>query len=201
MQEQEIWKDVVGWEGWYEVSNKGTVRSVDRTILYSDGRKRFFSGRILKPHIVNGYHHMDLSKNEYSIRLYAHRLVVEAFIGKIDFEMDVNHKNGIRSDNRVENLEICTRAENLLHCYRVLGRKANNYILNERKVEVVGYYIKERKSLKCRPEIDIEFGSFDSIVSAASFINKTPQAVLCAIQSEGTCGGYMWKKKEDIVLC
>src|SRR2546425_4678741 len=113
----EEWRPVVGYEGWYEVSNLGRVRRV------KPGR-RTRPGRILRHHLNSyGYPAICLYRSGVQRVLRVHRLVAEAFIGQIPDTMEINHLNGIRYDNRIENLEITTRSGNLTHAYRVLGRR------------------------------------------------------------------------------
>ena len=114
----EIWKDVVGYEGHYEVSSYGRVRSVDRyvntAILHSDAV--FRKGRLLKQNKKrNGYLTVDLSKDNKVRTISVHRIVAVAFIPKIDGKNVVNHINLNKLDNRVENLEWVTNKENSLH--------------------------------------------------------------------------------------
>lgn len=84
------------------------------------------SGRIIKKKLTktyNGYLRTTLQKNEKSFNVRINRLVAEAFIPNPDNKPQVNHKNGIRTDNRVENLEWATATDNIKHSYRILGRK------------------------------------------------------------------------------
>ena len=111
----EEWRQVVGWEGEYAVSNLGRVRS-DRTCR---GTR---AGRILKPKRCKaGYLHVRLCKNYTHLQQGIHRLVAAAFIGPAQ-GLQVNHRNGIKDDNRADNLEWVTQSENLRHSARVLGK-------------------------------------------------------------------------------
>ena len=105
------WKPVKDYEGLYEVSSDGQVRSLDR--LDRLGRK--VAGRIRKYSFAGrGYPHMPLYKDEKQSGRYVHRMVAEAFLGPRE-GMEVNHINGDKTDNRVENLEWVTPSQNILH--------------------------------------------------------------------------------------
>ena len=130
----EIWKDISGYEGLYQVSNMGKVRSLDRTIVYKNGQRHFYRGKILKPGKgANGYIYVKLGKNGRDTGV--HRLVAEAFIPNPDSKPDVNHINGVKSDNRTSNLEWCTRAENMEHCKKVLQKQTGRAPIKIRCVE------------------------------------------------------------------
>lgn len=119
---KEIWKPIVGYEDYYEVSNKGKIRSLDRYVKGRGGSTYFKKGIERKQcHDTNGYLFVLLSVDGKLKQLSTHRIVATAFLGESDLE--VNHKNGNKEDNRVENLEYVTRRENQLHSYRVLHRK------------------------------------------------------------------------------
>lgn len=109
---QEIWKDINGYEGIYQVSNKGRVRSLDRKV-WNYTKK----GRILKPH-DNGHSYLNVGlhgENSVNKHAYIHRLVAEAFIPNPDNKPEVNHIDFNKRNNCVENLEWVTEEENKKH--------------------------------------------------------------------------------------
>lgn len=104
----EIWKDVVGYEGLYQVSNKGNVRSLDRKVNYLHGTK-INKGKMLKPgNNADGYLFVTLSKNNVVRPARINRMVATAFIPNPNNLPSVNHKDKNRTNNNVENLEWCT---------------------------------------------------------------------------------------------
>ena len=114
---------VKGYEGLYEVTEIGQVRSIERKIQGKDGAVYPFKGRILCPHTHKdtGYLQVSLWKENKGTQQYIHRLVAEAFIPKDEGRDFVNHINGNKQDYNLSNLEWCTRSENMLHSTYVLG--------------------------------------------------------------------------------
>ena len=129
----ETWKDVVGFEGYYKVSNLGNVKSCDRYVKCSRGlNKRLWKGKLLTKIIssTRGYEQVSLSVDGKSHKVYVHRLVAEAFlVGKHD---TVNHKDGNKLNNCVDNLEWVSYSENNLHAY-AMGLKSPSGGRNGRK--------------------------------------------------------------------
>lgn len=118
----EIWKDITGYEGYFQVSSLGNFRSLDRTIKYKDSGTRLYPGKsLLTETIVEGYQRIVLMKDAVKKRYMCHRLVAQEFIPNPENKPFINHINGNKADNRVENLEWCTQSENELHGYRILG--------------------------------------------------------------------------------
>ena len=112
----EEWKPIPGYEGLYEVSNYGQVKSLTRTVPRKDGRHCTFTGRILTQRTTTTCRYLvtDLCKNGVRIHYLTHILVAKAFLGEYT-GLDVNHINGNIYDNRLTNLEIITHYDNIQH--------------------------------------------------------------------------------------
>jgi hypothetical protein len=114
----EIWKNIKGFEGAYQVSNHGRVKSLYRVITRGDGVKKTISEKIMNPSRDRaGYPTVCLSIGSLRKPYKVHRLVLEAFIENPENKACVNHKNGVKHDNRLENLEWATHQENSQHAF------------------------------------------------------------------------------------
>lgn len=116
------WRPVPGWEGLYEVSSDGQVRSLPRRVVRRNGTVQNFKGKLLSPALNScGYPCARLSDDVNGRREYqrVHRLVGQAFIENPSSLPQINHKNGCKSDNRVENLEWTDDKGNRTHAWRI----------------------------------------------------------------------------------
>lgn len=118
---EEVWKDVVGYEGYYQVSDKGRVKGLDRWYeQYNPSAKRIvkvlYPEKIFKGEIdKDGYIKVQLTKSKVRRKFFVHRLVAIAFIPNTENKPEVNHKDGVKSNNSSENLEWMTSSENTRH--------------------------------------------------------------------------------------
>lgn len=121
----EIWKDIIGYEGLYQVSNLGRVRSLDRIIpkvtRWGTFTEHHHKGRVLKQHFDGLGHYLIviLRKDNESHTEQVHRLVGKAFLSCDDYSIEINHKDGCRTNNTVSNLEWCDRSYNLKHALNI----------------------------------------------------------------------------------
>jgi hypothetical protein len=137
-----VWLPVVGYEGFYEVSNRGQVRSVYRRVRCDDNRERGVPAKVLTPAYIDGYAYVSLNATSIGKRKSeaVHRIVAPAFLGKRpSAKHQINHKNSIRSDNRAENLEWVTAEENSHHARdkgRLVHGEAHHFaVLSRENVE------------------------------------------------------------------
>lgn len=111
---EEIWKPVINYKGFYEISNFGRVRSVDREFIKRNGTKVNYKGRLIKVETTyQGYKRVRLSKRGIDQKYNVHRLVAEAFIGPYPDGKVINHIDENRANNYFENLEYVTQKENI----------------------------------------------------------------------------------------
>lgn len=113
---KEVWTDIKDYEGLYQVSNYGRVKSLAKKIICRDGRERNYKERILKPYnCAGGYQVVALSKNGNRAQLLVHRLVAQNFLINPENKAEVNHIDFNPANNTLFNLEWTTRQENMRH--------------------------------------------------------------------------------------
>jgi hypothetical protein len=112
------WTNIKNWEGMYQVSREGEIKSVERMVERSDGRKQPIKESVIKGDFNNcGYRRVRLMRPGYIRRVFVHRIVAETFIPNPENLPCINHKNGLKWDNRVENLEWSDYPANVKHSY------------------------------------------------------------------------------------
>ena len=134
----EEWRDIAGYEGKYQVSNLGNVRSVDRTFINTCGVTVTRKGTVLKPNPHrDGYLKVTMHKGGRGNVTVIHRCVANAFIPNEKNLPQVNHKDGNKQNNTVENLEWCTAFDNMNHAKQQgLRNKALEYAKSKRKAVI-----------------------------------------------------------------
>ena len=167
----EEWKDIIDFKGIYQVSNLGRVKSLPRNTKNQYANQE----RILKVSIdKDGYEVVGLNKKMYKV----HRLVASAFIPKIEEKNIINHKDGNKRNNNVNNLEWCTTQENIIHAYKT------GLAIAKKGVES-----KKTKSIIIKNEYEeIEFMSE---IDASEFLNVGRTAISNCLKGRSkTCKGY-----------
>lgn len=170
----EEWKDIDGYNGLYQISNLGRVKSL-------------LSNTILKPnHDSYGYVRVNLYKDKKSKIHKIHRLVAKAFLPDYSDELEVNHKNEIKDDNGLSNLEMCDRQYNISYGNRT--RKYYKPIIQE---TLEGEFIREWKSLK---SVNEELGYNTGAISQC--LKGYKQSHNGKIYSVHHAYGFLWKYKQ-----
>ena len=178
----EIWKDVVGYEGLYMISNLGRIKSFHH--------KR---ARILKPGQNKlGYRMLSLFKNEIGKTKMVHRLIAESFIPNTENKPCIDHINGDPTDNRIENMKWCTHKENLNN--PVTRKKMSNTWANEELKEKMRFMQKHRIGVDMLTLDGKYIRSFDSIRQASFHSGAWDSEIArcCKDESKST-GGYKWR--------
>jgi hypothetical protein len=175
--ENGIWRDVVGWEGRYQVSNLGNIKSVKRNIILSPKNNH------------DGYLRIQLWKNNKALFVSIHRLVAEAFVENKENKPFVNHINGIKNDNILENLEWVTQQENVQHAWKngLCGGSLNGkHSKQVNQLDLNGNYIKTFPStMEVERKLGIPHGQISSVCKKK--------------KNHNTAGGFIWEYSEGDV--
>lgn len=165
----EIWKNVSGYEGTYQVSNLGRVKR-----LFKNGKENILSGKKDK----DGYIEVILSSNQKKKYYRLHRLVAEAFVPNLESKPQINHKDRNKQNNSVDNLEWVSGSENVAHTF-VTGRKIfrRPVVQYTRNMDIVSFWNSIREAGK-------------TLKIAENNINS------CCNGKLPTAGGFIWRYKE-----
>lgn len=186
MEEKEIFMDIPHFEGMYQVSNLGRIRSCDRIICNGC----FMEGKIMKPSKTDkGYLRIDLHKNNTKTTFQVHRLVAMVFIPNPQNKPCIDHINGIKNDNRAENLRWCTNRENV---YFSMENNSRHIFTPE-----------ESTSSRKVAKLDIKGNTIEIYpsVSEAARLNGIKSATKISSVCRGTrhtAGGFKWEYRGDL---
>lgn len=192
---EEKWVDIHGFEGEYQVSNYGRVRSLDRMIVFKDGRRRRYKGKVLSITSVtsSGYLEVKLSRNHTKISIYVHRLVAEHFCPNPDGKPTVNHNDENKFNNRADNLCWMTQGEN--NTANGLAHR-KNYNFSEKCRESLKRVTENNRKPVEQYDMNWNFIARYSCADEAmlSVEVKDRQYIAAACRNpRRTAGGYRWK--------
>lgn len=184
MQNKEIWKDIKGYEGMYQVSNLGRVKSLERYRKNNGGSETLMPEKILKQgKLKRGYCRVELCKDAIRKPYLVHRLVAETFIDNPNNLPEINHKDECKENNIVDNLEWCDSKYN------------NNYGTHNQKVSVAKG--RKVKAYDFDGKLVMEF---HSISEAHRQTGISQQCIsFCIAGKYKHAGGYVWKDAIEIV--
>lgn len=187
--ENEVWKDIPNYEGLYQVSNLGRIKSLKRKVYAGRNRIRWQYERILSNNKTNGngYKIVSLNKNGESKNKYIHRLVAEAFIPNPNNYKYINHKDENKANNKINNLEWCTAEYN------------NTY--NNKHIRALETRMK--KNIGCRKILQLNeneeiIKEYFSISQASKEMKVSNQAISdCLRGIQKHSAGYKWKYADE----
>lgn len=184
----EEWKDILNWEGLYQESSFGRIKTTQRYINKKDGNTAIIQSKIRA--LVssgNGYFKIVLYRGGIGRTYWVHRLIAETFLPNPENKPQVNHKWGIKTDNRVSELEWATAAEDHLHAEKVLGHRWDKGIRRKGKDHAQSRRIKQ---------INIKTGAVIKIWDCVSDVIRAKIAIsasACALGKLNSSGGFKWK--------
>lgn len=172
-----MWKDIKNYEGLYQISDTGEVRSLDKLVTYSNGRKHLYKGKLISPAIHNNYYAVTLHKDGKMQTVYIHRLVAQHYLDNPNNLPYINHKDENKLNNAVSNLEWCTPLYNNIYGNRIEKVKQSTY-KKVYQLDLSGNIIKLWNS---PTEVESILG-----IKRASISN-------CITGRSKSAGGYVWR--------
>lgn len=188
MENIEIWKDIQGYEGFYQVSDCGKVKSLERDVYYQNGTVHHLKEKILAHFLdKDGYQIVNLCKNGEIKKMRVHRLVAMAFIPNPENKSQINHKNEVKTNNVVENLEWCEASYNINYGTRTERSVQNrrSYKLGDNPRAKAVFCEELNKTFDCARRAEEELGIDASSISQ-----------MCKGKLK-TAGGFHWRYADD----
>lgn len=207
---EEVWKDIEGYEGFYQVSNKGRVKSLDRTIVHKNGKHFFLKGKILRSRPdKDGYQLVTLYRNNKKDDRKVHRLVAEAFIKNDDTKnkTQVNHIDESKDNNNVNNLEWISQENNLNYGtsrqrqgethrgWKPTEEQRKRLRESHKHCRFPSWAIKKAREATKKPVRCIETGVvYESCIEAANAIGAHPSSLCDALKGRSSmCKNLHWE--------
>jgi hypothetical protein len=178
--EKEVWNDIKGYKGYYKISNFGNIKSLDRELDNKRG-KFIKKGKLMRPILsLGGYLKINLYIRGKMKTKLIHRLVAINFIRNKSNKKEVNHKDGNKRNNHIDNLEWVTAKENTTHAVKI-GLFNNT------------------KAVKMFSKSGVLLGVYDSLIEAEKITGVRRNGISEVLNGrQKTSGGYLWKYKELI---
>ena len=185
----EHWKSIEEFEGSYQCSTLGRIRRIGYSKQMRNGKLRYYKAKILHLRFDSAGHYLlvDLGFGKERKTFLVHRLIAQTFLGDTK-DMQVNHINGIKQDNRILNLEICTHSQNMLHAYNSLNIKKSAL----GKTGALHPRSKPLLQIKC----GVVVGEYDSINTVTRLFGYDASTIVkCCKGKLGICYGFEWRYK------
>ena len=190
--QEEIWKDVVGYEGLYEVSNLGRIRSLDRVVAHYTAGTAIRKGKMRSLSFDGNYLSVSFSRDGKTVTRRVHRVVAEAFIPNPNNYSDVDHIDCNKLNNHIDNLRWCTSADNTRYA-------RENGLIHQRPYAERSEWSRERSAAARRRAVIRNDGKwYKSTTDAAKDLGVSRGAVshvLCGLNE--TCQGYSFTYAEE----
>lgn len=187
--EKEVFRDVLGYEGLYQVSNYGRVKSLERKNIFYCGLRKEYLERPTKEKILNynksnrGYLQVCLTKDGKSKTYTVHRLVAKAFIPNLKNKKQVNHIDGNKENNNIDNLEWATSSENNKHAFRTGLNKPHN-VRKVNQYDLKGNFIKQ-------------WNSITDFLKENNLNLKNSNITTCCKGKRKNAYGFIWKYADE----
>jgi len=170
--QDEVWKDAIGYEGYYKVSNIGRVKSLPRNGTIK--QERIMKIKISKA----GYATVHLRKSGYSKHRKIHRMVAKAFIEAVEGKPLINHIDGDKLNNTIDNLEWCTHKENVQHAHDTGLAKTDMKQIAEARAISIAVRTKKVRQLDMQGN---EIREFKSMTEARKHLGKTSSTMIAGV--------------------